>query len=161
MNKVNNKIRVFLFFGTLFFIGLLVSSNAFARQMSTFPKVKLQSLDKVTAHSATFEANVGSTLKFGPLFIKVQTCQKSSPLDDPESAAFVQIWENDEEEEPQWVFSGWMFASSPALSSLDHAIYDVWVVDCLDEKGSTGMVDDFEDPSEEQNTVQEETPIEN
>ena len=28
------------------------------------------------------------------------------------------------------VFSGWMFASSPALSALEHAVYDVWVLDC-------------------------------
>ncbi len=28
------------------------------------------------------------------------------------------------------VFSGWMFASSPALSALQHPVYDVWVIDC-------------------------------
>ena len=27
-----------------------------------------------------------------------------------------------------------MFASSPALSALQHAVYDVWVVDCLGEE---------------------------
>ncbi|MBI1301290.1 MAG: DUF2155 domain-containing protein [Alphaproteobacteria bacterium] len=129
--------------------------------MSDFPKVKLQSLDKITAHTATFEANVGSTLKFGPLFIKVQSCQKSSPLDSPESAAFVQIWENDAENEPQWVFSGWMFASSPALSSLDHAIYDVWVVDCLNARGETGLVNDFEPPVQEGAEEKQEEEVEN
>lgn len=28
------------------------------------------------------------------------------------------------------VFSGWMFASSPALNPLEHPVYDVWVIDC-------------------------------
>ena len=28
------------------------------------------------------------------------------------------------------LFSGWMFASSPALSALEHPVYDVWVIDC-------------------------------
>jgi hypothetical protein len=28
------------------------------------------------------------------------------------------------------IFSGWMFASSPALSALQHPVYDVWVIDC-------------------------------
>ena len=30
-----------------------------------------------------------------------------------------------------------MFASSPALSALQHAVYDVWVVDCLSEEEAT------------------------
>ncbi|MEE9208857.1 MAG: DUF2155 domain-containing protein, partial [Kiloniellales bacterium] len=28
------------------------------------------------------------------------------------------------------VFSGWMFASSPAVSAMEHPVYDVWVIDC-------------------------------
>ena len=31
------------------------------------------------------------------------------------------------------VFSGWMFASSPGLNPLEHAVYDVWVIDCQTE----------------------------
>ncbi len=30
------------------------------------------------------------------------------------------------------LFSGWMFASSPALSGLDHPIYDLRLIDCVD-----------------------------
>ncbi len=113
----------------------LNSAPVIAREMTTFPRVKLQTLDKATARTQTFEARVGSTLKFGPLYIKVQSCQKSSPIDQPESAGFVQIWEVTPEEKAEWVFSGWMFASSPALSPMDHPIYDVWLIDCLPEVG--------------------------
>ncbi len=28
------------------------------------------------------------------------------------------------------IFTGWMFASSPALNALEHPVYDVWVIDC-------------------------------
>ncbi|MFT5180431.1 MAG: hypothetical protein ACI8S3_000304, partial [Alphaproteobacteria bacterium] len=35
------------------------------------------------------------------------------------------------------LFSGWMFASSPALSALEHAVYDVWVVDCMKVSSSS------------------------
>jgi hypothetical protein len=28
------------------------------------------------------------------------------------------------------VFRGWMFASAPAVSAMDHPVYDIWVVDC-------------------------------
>lgn len=105
------------------------------------PIVKLRSLDKITARTMTFEARVGSTIKFGTIYIKVQSCRKSEPTDPPESAAFLQIWEvppgpdSRERKAPkpdaQWIFSGWMFASSPALSPMNHPIYDVWVIDCL------------------------------
>jgi hypothetical protein len=136
MNRQNRRHNILLALTILFYI--LTASSGFAqtREMTSYPRVKLQTLDKATARTMTFEARVGSTMKFGPLYIKVQSCQKSSPLDQPESSAFVQIWENvGEEQKPEWVFSGWMFASSPALSPMDHPIYDVWLIDCLDEEG--------------------------
>jgi hypothetical protein len=100
------------------------------------PVVKLQSLDKVTARTMTFEVRVGSTVKFGPIYIKVQSCRKAPPMEQPESAAFLQIWEVTPRDESKWVYSGWMFASSPALSPMDHPIYDVWVLDCLERKST-------------------------
>jgi len=30
----------------------------------------------------------------------------------------------------EMIFSGWMFASTPALNGLEHPVYDVWVIDC-------------------------------
>ncbi|WP_300378500.1 DUF2155 domain-containing protein [Henriciella sp.] len=30
------------------------------------------------------------------------------------------------------LFSGWMFASSPGLSALEHPVYDVWVIRCTE-----------------------------
>lgn len=105
--------------------------------MEDMPIVKLRSLDKLTARTATFEARVGSTIQYGPLYIKVQACRKAPPIEQPESAAFLQIWEIDPKtEKSEWVFSGWMFASSPALSPMDHPIYDVWVLDCLADSES-------------------------
>lgn len=105
-------------------------------QMTDEPVVKLQSLDKVTARTMTFEVKVGTTVKFGPIYIKVQACRKAPPIAAPESAAFLQIWEVTKKDESKWIYSGWMFASSPALSAMDHPIYDVWVLDCLDRKST-------------------------
>ncbi len=131
MTKKINK-RWHFICGLALSVSIGMTSNLHAREMTEYPRVKLQSLDKVTAHTMTFEANVGNTLKFGPLYMKVQSCQKSSPIDDPESAAFIQVWEGETDDTSKWVFSGWMFASSPGLSAMDHPIYDVWVIDCMD-----------------------------
>jgi hypothetical protein len=41
-------------------------------------------------------------------------------------------------EPPASRFVGWMFASSPALSALEHAVYDVWVIDCTTAPATNG-----------------------
>lgn len=121
------NIRFFLFLISLFFI-LPLSANA---AMLDYPSVKLRTLDKATARTNTIEVKVGDTVQFGSLFIKVQACRESDPLDKPESASFLQIWEVPiNSDKSEWIFSGWMFASSPALSAMDHAVYDVWVLEC-------------------------------
>jgi len=126
-------------FVALSFVALVAIAVPARADMADMPVVKLQSLDKISARTMIFEARVGSTVKFGSLFIKTQACRKASPLDEPESAAFLQIWEvTARNPDPHWVFSGWMFASSPALSSMDHPIYDVWVLDCLEHKTGDG-----------------------
>ena len=144
MIKSNNVTRSLIFCLAIFIIAGM-ATDSYSREMSEYPQVKLQSLDKVTAHTTTFEANIGDTLKFGSLYIKVLSCQKSSPMDEPESAAFIQIWEVDKDEKSQWVFSGWMFASSPGLSSIDHPIYDVWVLDCFGNEEVTEEINKSEE----------------
>lgn len=115
----------------LFMLAFLFATPAFA-VMEDYPSVKLQGLDKSVGRTVTFEAKVGSTIQYGPLFIKIHACRKAPPIEKPESAAFLQIWEVPPgAEKSEWAFSGWMFASSPALSAMDHPVYDVWVLDCL------------------------------
>ncbi len=114
------------------FCGLVFTTQAEALTYEDYPVVRLRSLDKITARTMTFEAKVGTTVRFGDIYIKVQSCRKPPPVEKPESSAFLQIWEvDDQNEKSRWIYSGWMFASSPALSAMDHPIYDVWVLDCL------------------------------
>lgn len=94
----------------------------------------LQGLDKVTARISTIEAPIGQAVHFGSLEITVRACRKHPPEEPPEVAAFLEIREKKADEEPKLLFSGWMFASSPALSTLQHPVYDLWVVDCKNAK---------------------------
>ncbi len=93
----------------------------------------LQGLDKVTARVITFEAPLGEVIRFGTLEIITRHCDKRPPEETPESAAFLDISEVRQGEPTASLFRGWMFASSPALSALEHPVYDVWVLDCKDE----------------------------
>lgn len=92
----------------------------------------LRGLDKITARVKTFDAPIDQTLRFGTLEITTRACKERPPEETPESAAFLDIREikPDEAQTKAPVFSGWMFASSPSLSALEHPVYDVWVISC-------------------------------
>jgi hypothetical protein len=90
----------------------------------------MQGLDKITARVSRFEARVGQPVSFGRLSILVRDCQKSAPEDRPENAAFIEIGETRPSEGKVRLFSGCMFSSSPALSALDHPVYDVNLLEC-------------------------------
>jgi hypothetical protein len=94
-------------------IGVLLAREAAAEV------AVLQGLDKTTARISTFEA-------------PVDQCHKTPPEEPPESAAFLEIVDQRPDTDAVTVFTGWMFASSPALSAMEHPVYDVWVIDCKD-----------------------------
>jgi hypothetical protein len=113
-------------------LGLLLSVFALPACAASIPgqAAILQGLDKVTARISTFEAPINQPVKFGSLDIVVRACNKRPVEETPESAAFVEIIEQLPGEAPKALFSGWMFASSPALNPLEHPVYDIWVTDC-------------------------------
>ena len=90
----------------------------------------LQGLDKVTGRVSTIDAPMRTPVQFGTLEITAHACYKTPPEEPPEAAAFLEIAEVKPDEPRQELFTGWMFASSPALSALEHPVYDVWVLDC-------------------------------
>ena len=93
----------------------------------------LRGLDKVSGQSTDLALNVGDSITFGRLEVRLGECRY--PADDPESDAFAQLTITDSRSRTA-LFTGWMIASSPALSALDDARYDVWVVGCNDGTGA-------------------------
>lgn len=96
---------------------------------------QLRALDKITGRLTTLVAPVGQPVIFGKLSIIAETCQKNPPSEPPENAAFLVIDENQAATGTVRAFSGWMFASNPAISALDHPVYDVWVEKCRNDAG--------------------------
>lgn len=93
----------------------------------------LQGIDKITARVSRFEAPIDKPVRFGTLVITIRACVKRPPEEPPETTAFLEIDEVRAHEgvsDAKQVFSGWMFASSPAISALEDPIYDVNVLDC-------------------------------
>ncbi len=90
----------------------------------------LRGLEKVSARVREIEVPVGQTVRFGGLAITVRACASRPPEEPPETTAYLDIDDNRLDGSVERVFSGWMFASSPALNALEHPTYDVWVMDC-------------------------------
>src|SRR5581483_5401352 len=117
---------------------LLIASfarPAFATDVQT-DSVVLGGLDKVSGRVSTFKVPVGEVVEFGHLQIIVRTCVTHPPEEPPENAAFLEISQTFQKEKPKPAFSGWMFASNPAVSAMDNPVYDVWVIRCENKAAS-------------------------
>ncbi len=118
----------------------IILLGAVAAEAISHRTAVLQGLDKVTARVSTLSAPVGTTVRFGTLEVIVRHCDKRPPEETPESAAFVDIWQARPGEPAVSLFRGWMFGSSPALNALEHAVYDIWVLDCEDAIEDAGAL---------------------
>lgn len=96
-----------------------------------FPAATLRALDKVAGRVRQIDIGVGETLRSGALSVTLRAC-RSRPDDAlPDSAAFVEVNEiRADSGVALRLFTGWMFAAAPAVSALDHPVYDVWLVAC-------------------------------
>ncbi len=94
----------------------------------------VRALDKMTARVEEIELPVGKTVQFSTLSIVTKTCRTTLPEETPpESAAFLEVSETKVGSTEGPFFKGWMFASSPALSAMEHPVYDIWVIGCRDK----------------------------
>ena len=116
--------------GTAAVLGALLVTEALGQDRGSNTVAVLRGLDKVTARISTIEAPIGETVRFGTLRILAQTCRTRPPEEPPETTVFLEIKDVKPGEAPVGLFNGWMFASSPALSALEHPVYDIWVIDC-------------------------------
>jgi len=95
-------------------------------------KARLQALDKITARISTVEAPVGAARFYGTLEITINRCAFHPPEEPPENAAFITVRDHGYDGlAPKPVFSGWIFSSSPAVSALEHPVYDLTLLACF------------------------------
>ena len=124
-------------FAVVLFAALFVPVAAFAVvPTEEKPVAVLRALDKVTARVEELDIPVNQPYKFGTLLITVRACRMTPPEETPEAAAFLEVSEFKPGSDGTPVFRGWMFASSPALSAMEHPVYDIWVIGCKDVPGS-------------------------
>ena len=93
--------------------------------------INLKVLDKITAKTTAIRLSVGEKKLFGPLRIKALKCQLSESNDFIDTVAYLQVKDLSTKDNNQvFLFNGWTFASSPTLQSIDHPIFDLWIIGC-------------------------------
>jgi hypothetical protein len=93
--------------------------------------VQLRALNKVTGHSVVMTLQPGEEQLFGNMTVRAHVCRAQKENTQPDSAALMDIREQKPDEKvAQSLFSGWMFASSPSLTGLEHPVYDISVIGC-------------------------------
>lgn len=116
----------------LFSCALLFSICVNAAEIPT-QKAILRGVDKVTGRVSTMQTTVGEQIDFGDLTLSVERCYTRPPEETPENSAFLVVTEKLKDGSAKEVFIGWMFSSNPALSAMEHPVYDVWVISCQDD----------------------------
>ena len=119
-------------FYIIFLSLLLFGQPAFADKWLEAQSARLQTLDKITARISTLDVGLDNPVRFGTLEILVHRCAYRPPEESPEDAAFLTVRDvgHDPSLAPKIVFTGWVFSSSPAISGLEHAVYDVTLLKC-------------------------------
>lgn len=98
-----------------------------AEEVADAPGAILRGLDKMSSQITDLSIKNGDTVTFGTLSVSVSDCRY--PANDPAANAYAHVMISDATGATD--FDGWMIASSPALSALDHPRYDVWVLRCM------------------------------
>lgn len=121
---------------------LLVGAHEARADKIKNPSAIFNGLDKITGRIISFEVAVDETVQFGALQITPRVCYSRPPTESPQTDAFIEVDEVTLENKYRRIFSGWMFAASPGLHGIEHAVYDVWLTDC---KGGTAVIAEAKD----------------
>lgn len=123
-------IRVFFLTVILCFALLLFSGATALADRIENPVAVFAGLDKITGGIIQFDVYVGEVVQFGALQVAPKVCYSRSQNEPQRLTTFVQVNEITLKRQVKRIFSGWMFAQSPALNAVDHPVYDIWLIDC-------------------------------
>ena len=128
IGKVNLKIFIHFFL----FLFIFYPNISLSDKNIDIKFVEIKILDKVSSKNNKLILNIGEENKYENLLIKVLKCKNSEFDDNPEVTAYLQVKDlTIAENDKVYVFNGWTFSSSPAVTPFDHPVYDIWLSKCF------------------------------
>jgi hypothetical protein len=110
-------------------VSCLAAGNASAERI-TNPVAVFAGIDKITGRITTFDVYIDETVQYGALQVTPKVCYSRDESEAQKIDAFVEVDEITLDRKIRRIFTGWMFAASPGLNAVEHAIYDVWLTGC-------------------------------
>ncbi len=127
----HNLFSLRTFFAVMLFAVTALSFAPSARAETVAnPVVVFAGLDKITGRIINFDVYIDETVQFGALQITPKACYTRPANETQRTTVFVEVDQVSLKQTLSRIFTGWMFADSPALNAIDHAVYDIWLVDC-------------------------------
>jgi len=108
----------------------LISQQAMAATTIANPIAQFAGLDKITGRLTKFDVYLNETVQYGALQVTPRACYTRPLTETPRTSVFVEVDQVSLRGAAKRVFTGWMFAESPALNAIDHPVYDLWLVSC-------------------------------
>ena len=94
------------------------------------PVAVFAGIDKITGRITTFDVYIDETVQYGALQVTPKVCYSRDETEAQRVDGFVEVDEITLDRKIRRIFTGWMFADSPGLNAVEHAIYDVWLTGC-------------------------------
>ena len=116
---------------TIFSAAMLLSMPLYATEIETNAAV-MQAMDKVTGRVNKITIPVKSKVSFGDFSLVLRACKKRSAEETPENFAFIDVADKSFGTEEYNIFRGWVLSSTPGISAIEHPIYDMWLLECVD-----------------------------
>ena len=107
----------------------LFAAPAHAERINN-PVAEFTGVDKITGRIITFDVYINETVQFGALQVTPRVCYSRPETEEPKTDSFVEVDEITLDRKIRRIFTGWMFAESPGLNAVEHAVYDVWLKSC-------------------------------
>ena len=128
--KKNINLGLLIRVTILILLPLTVSAETVEKKYASF---KL--LNKTTNKVSTKEILVSSKISWETLNIEVLYCGSTPPTEIPEDYVLIDVYDTINNKNTN-IYKGWMISSSPDVTPLENPIYDLWLVDCSNDKTS-------------------------
>lgn len=122
----------------------LMTGQAMAAEISTNSAL-MQAMDKVTGRVNKVIVPVNSKVSYGDFSLVLRACKKRPAEETPENFAFVDVADKSFGSDEYSIFRGWLISSTPGINAIEHPIYDMWLLECIDTEVNTETLLDEEE----------------
>ena len=129
-NEMNINLGILIKIFLLLFFSFSIYGETIEKNYALF---KL--LNKTTNKVSQKKISINQNIDWETLNIEVLYCASTIPTEIPEDYVLVDVYDNINQEKIN-IYRGWMISSLPSVTPLENPIYDLWLLDCINDNDS-------------------------